>query len=384
MIYQMLKRNINFEVFLKKKSFFLFGARSTGKSFWIKKTMLKSCLYLNLLESELFLRLNESPALLKKIIKDSEKKVIIIDEIQKIPEILNEVHNLIEDEGYHFLLTGSSARKLKRSHANMLGGRAGIINFYPLSFSEIPDFKLEKYLIYGGIPRIYLSSEPELELDSYFVTYLEQEIKLEANIRNLAPFHRFLKTAALNNGELLNYANIASDAAVPASTVKEYYSVLEDSLIGYILEPWCESKKRKAIATSKFYFFDTGVCHYIAGTKALERNSDLWGKSFEQFILMELKTYNSYLQKRKKLYFWRSVSKQEVDFIIDDEIAIEVKSTKKVTKKHLSGLLALNEENIIKKFYLVSDDKINRIEENYINVIYWKDFLIKLWANELY
>jgi len=183
----------------------------------------------------------------------------------------------------------------------MLGGRAAIIQFYPLSYYEIPNFDLEKFLFYGGIPRIYLSEDPQMELDSYFLTYIEQEIKIEANIRNLLPFHRFLKTASMQNGELLNYANIASDSGVPANTVKEYYTVLEDSLIGHILEPWLESKKRKAIQTSKFYFFDTGVCHFIQGTKTLERNSDLWGKAFEQFILMELKKYNSSNKKEKIL-----------------------------------------------------------------------------------
>ena len=216
------------------------------------------------------------------------------------------------------------------------------------------------------------------------VTYIEQEIKLEANIRNLPPFHRFLKSAALSNGELINYANISNDAGVPATTVKEYYMVLEDGLIGYTLEPWVESKKRKAIQTAKFYFFDPGICHYITGTKSLDRNSNLWGKSFEQFILMELKSYNAYKQKRKKIYFWRSVNKQEVDFIIDDEVAIEVKSCKKITPKYLSGLKFLQEENIIKTFYIISEDPINRLEDGFIHALYWKDFLKNLWNGEIF
>jgi predicted AAA+ superfamily ATPase len=313
-------------------------------------------------------------------------KYVAIDEIQKIPQLLEEVHRLIEEKDIKFLLTGSSARKLKRSHANMLGGRASLAHFYPLSFSEISNFDLKKYLTYGGLPRVYSSDEPKVELDSYLNTYIEQEIKLEAHIRNLAPFYRFLKTAALNNADLLNYANVANDAGVPASTVKEYYSVLEDSLIGYLLEPWIESRKRKAIQASKFYFFDLGVCHYIAGTGSLERNSDLWGKCFEQFILMELKAYISYRQKRKKVYFWRSINKQEVDFIVGDEdpIAIEVKSTKKVLPKHFSGIRALKEENLIKDYFVISEDPINRKEDNFINVIYWEDFLRKLWSDALF
>ena len=152
----------------------------------------------------------------------------------------------------------------------------------------------------------------------------------------------------MSNAELLNYANVSNDASVPASTVKEYYQILEDSLLGKALEPWVESKKRKAIQTAKFYFFDPGVCHYIAGVKTLDRLSNYWGKAFEHFIFMELQSYNSYRQKRKQFYFWRSLNKQEVDFIIDDEIAIEVKSSTKITNKHFSGIKYLKEEKILK------------------------------------
>ncbi len=377
-------RQIDLNMLIKKKSYFLFGARSTGKSFWIKQNVSPDrTLYINLLSTEHYLRLFENPSLLEGLVEESKRSTIVIDEIQRIPALLNEVHRLIENKGHKFLLTGSSARALKRNHANMLGGRASLINFYPLSFSEIPDFNLSRYLTFGGLPRIYLSDEPLLELGSYLTTYIEQEIKLEANIRNLAPFHRFLKSAALNNAELISYANISSDAAVPASTVKEYYSVLEDSLIGYALEPWVESKKRKAIQTSKFYFFDTGVCHSILGIEHLERSSNLWGKSFEQFILMELKSYLSYRQKRKSICFWRSVNKQEVDFIVADDVAIEVKSTKRVSKMHFSGLEALKEENKIKTFYLISEDPIQRIENKFIHVVHWKNFLENLWSDKI-
>lgn len=380
----MLTRNIELYQISNKKSFFLFGARSTGKSFWLKKTAPQNSLYLNLLDGDLYLRLTESTSILKQIISTEKKDIIVIDEIQRIPELLNEVHSAIEDNpSLRFILTGSSARKLKRSHANMLGGRASLIHFYPLSYSEIPEFDLVRYLTYGGLPRTYLSEDPLSELDSYLQTYIDQEVRLEANLRNLAPFHRFLKTAALSNGELLNYANIASDAGVPASTVKEYYSILEDSLIGYTLEPWVESKKRKAITTAKFYFFDPGVCNYITGAKSIERASDLWGKNFEQFILMELKSFLSYRQKRLKIYFWRSVNKQEVDFIIDDTVAIEVKSSKKTSRKHLAGLKALSEEKIISSYYLVSEDPINRTVEDQFQCLHWKTFLKRLWNNEI-
>ncbi|MBL7670703.1 MAG: ATP-binding protein [Bdellovibrionaceae bacterium] len=347
------------------------------------EAQLRGSVIIDLLDNDYYLRLVTRPALLAEIVSLEKKKYVVIDEVQKIPELLNEVHKLIEEKKIFFLMTGSSARKLKRNHANMLGGRASLIHFFPLSFSEIHDFNLEKYLTFGGLPRIYQSNDPETELDSYLTTYIEQEIKLEANLRNLPPFHRFLKSAALTNTELLNFANIASDSGVPATTVKEYYSILEDSLIGTVLEPWRESKKRKAIQTGKFYFFDPGISNYIIGTKVMDRNSNLWGKNFEQFIHMELKTYISYRQKRKEICFWRTVNKQEVDFIVGDEIAIEVKATKKISGQHFSGLRALKDENIIKNYYLVSEDPINRIAEDFINVIHWKDFLKKLWADEI-
>ncbi len=371
-----------FEVFelLKKKSVFLFGPRSVGKTYWIKKTLPENTAYLSLLSSETFLRLSNNPEQLKQIILP--KKFAVIDEIQKMPSLLDEVHLLIEDEGINFLLTGSSARKLKRGATNMLGGRASNKSFFPLTTAEIKDFNLERYLTVGGLPRVYPSDDPILELDAYVSGYLELEVKAEALVRNLAPFSRFIKTAALSNGELINYANIANDAAVPASTVKEYFSILEDTLMGFTLEPWIESKKRKAIKTGKFYFFDPGVCNMLMGITKVERGTILWGKIFEQFIGMELKAYLNYKTKRKTLTFWRSENKQEVDFLIGEDIAIEVKSSYRISKKHLGGLRAIREENVFKKFYLISEDAIERIEDD-IQIMHWEKFLKKLWRNEI-
>jgi uncharacterized protein len=381
----MYPRNIDLVQQISKKSFFLLGARSTGKSYWIKHCFNSiNSLYINLLDSQILLQLSESPSLLRKMILENGAKHVVIDEIQKLPELLNEIHLLIEENQIHFLLTGSSARKLKKENVNLLGGRASIIHFFPLSYSEIKNFTLEKYLTVGGIPRVYSSEEPLQELDSYVTTYLEQEIKIEARVRKSIFFHRFLKTAALQNGELINYNNISSDAAVPASTVREYYSILEDSLIGYVLEPWTASKKRKAIETSKFYFFDIGIANYICGHNIIPRNSDLWGKNFEQFILMELKTYISYRKKLKKIFFWRNTSKHEVDFLIGEDIAIEVKAASKVQTKYFSGLKALKEENVFKKYYLVSSDPIDRQELGFISCLYWESFLKKLWNDKIF
>ncbi|MFN3697859.1 MAG: ATP-binding protein [Pseudobdellovibrio sp.] len=373
-------RVFNFYNVLKKKSVFLFGARSTGKTYWIKKTIPKDTLYITLNHSETLVRLSDRPSLLNEMVLGY--KYIVIDEVQKLPLLLDTIHELIEDKNIHFLMTGSSARKIKRQSANMLGGRAVHKNFFPLVSTEIPEFNLEKYLTFGGLPRIYNSEDPELELDAYLTSYFELEVKAEAYVRNLVPFHRFIKTAAMVNGELLNFAGVSSDCAVPASTVKEYFSILEDTLLGFILEPWTESKKRKAIQTAKFYFFDTGVSNAILGVKKLDRNSNLWGKSFEQFIAMELRAYLNYFFKKQKLTFWRSENKQEVDFLIGEDVAIEVKSSTRITKKHLTGLIALQQEGIFKKFYLISEDEIERQDFD-IHIIHWNTFLKKLWSGEI-
>jgi predicted AAA+ superfamily ATPase len=373
-------RKFDFYKLLEKKSLFVFGARSTGKTYWIKKTLPKEALYISLLDPEFSLRLGEDPSLLKNMVKN--KKYVVIDEIQKLPILLDVVHTLIEEKNIHFLMTGSSARKLKRSYANMLGGRALNKNFFPLTFAEIPEFDLEKYLNIGGLPRIYQSEEPDLELQAYVSSYLELEIKAEAYVRNLAPFHRFIKVAALSSGELINYSSISSDAAVPATTVKEYFSILEDTLFGFTVEPWLESKKRKAIQTAKFYFFDPGVSNTIIGVSQIQKSSDLWGKAFEQFIAMELRAYLSYQMKKQKLYFWRTENKQEVDFVLGEDVAIEVKSTKRVSKNHLKGLLALKEEKIIKKYFLISEDPIERVVDD-IKIIKWDTFLKQLWQGTI-
>lgn len=379
-----LNREIDLLEILHKKSFFLFGPRSTGKTFWIKKTIPADVPFLSLNQTSLYSRLMNDPSELSQILAPYKKiKYAVIDEIQKIPILLDEIQELIENEGFKFLLTGSSARKLKRSHANMLGGRAASVSFYPLTYFEIPEFDLDRYLRWGGIPRIYLSVDPMGELESYVKVYLEEEIRLEANVRNLGPFHRFLKVAALSNGQLINYASISSDAAVPASTVKQYFEILSDTLIATTLEPWIESKKRKAIQTSKFYLFDPGVAHFLAGTKSLDRNSVEWGQCFEQFILMELKAFSSYRRKNLEINFWRSVDKHEVDFVINGKTAIEVKSTKYVTDAHLKGLKAIKQESQIEQCLIVSDDPRERIMGTF-QIIPWRVFLKRLWAGQLF
>jgi predicted AAA+ superfamily ATPase len=376
-----IKRIVDPFYLVRKKNYFLFGPRSTGKSWLIRHLLPKNAVYINLLSSDTYLRLVEQPSLLEPMIQNS--KIVVIDEIQKLPILLDEVHRLIEEKEIHFLLTGSSARRLKREHANMLGGRAAQMHLYGLTSFEIKNFNLDNYLLYGGLPRVHLSQDPLLELESYVHSYLEQEIQLESNIRNLPPFSRFLKVAALANGQLINYNSLASDCGISANTVKEYYQILIDTLIGSTLEPWLESRKRKAISTAKFYFFDTGVRNFICGINSIVPETEEWGNLFEQFIINEVKAYLMYHKKRKKMYFWRNTSKHEVDLIIDKECAIEIKSSKKIQKKHLAGFYALREENIISNYFLVSKDPIDRTEDGIV-FYNWKTFLRDLWASKIF
>ena len=335
---------------------------------------------IDLLDANYFLRLSANPAELSSIVQQQKKKWIVIDEIQKIPELLNEVHRLIENKGYRFLLTGSSARALKKQNVNLLGGRAWTAHFFPLTWKELPNFNLEKYLRYGGLPHVVVSRHPDEELQAYIQTYIQEEIRMEGWVRNLPPFARFLKYAALTSSELINFSNVASDAQVSPSTVREYYSILEDTLIGYQLIPWTKSKKRKAIQTSKFYFFDVGVTHALNGTKALDRNSDLYGKSFEQFLIGETRAFMDYHRIREEISFWRSTNEQEVDLILGDHTAIEFKATQNVSPKNMKGLLAIAEEKKWKNLILVSQDKIEKKTEN-IQCIQWETFLQNLWLS---
>lgn len=378
-------RILNLPELLEKKSFFLFGPRASGKTYLIRQQLKEKAVVLDLLKTELFLRLSANPTELEAILEaqGDPKKPIVIDEVQKIPALLDEVHRLIEEKHYRFLLTGSSARKLKRGEANLLAGRAWRALLFPLCWKEIPNFRLDHFLRYGGLPQVYPSPLPQEELDAYAQTYLKEEILAEGLIRKMPPFSRFLKAAALSCGTQLNFSQIGNDCQIPPSTVREYYSILEDTLIGFLLESWTHSKKRKAVQTAKFYFFDTGVTHTLAGTQTLDRNSNLYGVSFEQFIGMELRAYLSYRRLKESLYFWRSVQGFEVDFLIGDHTAIEVKVTPKASQKDFKGLKALKEEGGFKNFYLVTQDRIPSKKEE-ITQIYWETFLERLWNDTLF
>ncbi len=375
-------RILDLKKLTRTSSRFLFGPRGSGKSFLIRETFKEDALVINLLKTQDYFRLAENPSLLEDILRESKKKLVVIDEVQKLPSLLDEVHRLIEEKQIRFLLTGSSARRLKRDKANLLAGRARLSYLHPLTFHEIPQFDLEHYLLWGGLPEVNISQDKNDKrefLESYIETYLKEEIMAEQVARNLPNYSRFLKTAALCSGELINFAQVASDAQLSAATVKNYFEVVQDTLVGSLLEPWVESKKRKAIQTGKFYFFDVGVKNRLLNLSEIPQSSDLFGRSFEQFIFMELNAFRSYAKQRFALYFWRSVNHHEVDFLLGEQIAIEVKANKKVSPRDAKNLRILQEEGRHNILIVVSNDPINRLKDG-ILYLHWKEFLVRLWG----
>ena len=368
----------------QKKSLLLFGPRQTGKSFLLKKHFPESNYY-NLLHSDEFIRLAQRPQRIREEISalPEERKVhpVIIDEIQKLPVLLDEVHAMIEEFGMTFIVTGSSPRKLKRGSANLLGGRARTRKLFPLVYHEIPDFDLVRVCNVGSIPSIYLSDEPRQDLLSYCGTYLKEEVQAEGLVRKIENFSRFLEVAALADGELLNIQNLANDTGVSAATLREYISILEDTLLACVLKPFKRNIHRKSISTAKLYLFDIGVSNVLAYRRNIQVKSELFGKSFEHLIHNELFSYLSYRKDERPLTFWRDRYGHEVDFIIGDEVCIEVKASDNITGKHLKNIRMLGEEVAFKKKLIVSLDHHPR-KVGDITILPWQYFLSRLWEDE--
>jgi uncharacterized protein len=378
------RRTLQLPKLLEKKSFFLFGPRATGKTSLIHN-QLKGAKVYDLLDADVFARLASRPKLLGEELPASSSKtenLIVIDEIQKLPSLLDEVHRLIESRRIKFLLTGSSARKLKHGGANLLGGRAWEASLFPLTSNEISDFDLLRYLNQGGIPHIYLSAEPSEELRSYANLYLREEIAAESLIRKIDQFARFLDVMALQNGEELHYQGLASDSGVPARTLQNYVQMLEDTLVGFQVPSFQSTKKRKAISRSKFFFFDVGIVNCLARRGEIQPKSELFGKCFEHFLFMEIRAYLSYRRKQDALQYWRTGSGFEVDCVIGNTLALEFKATEMVTERHLRGLKALREERLVRDFAMVSTDPVRR-EVDGVTIYPWQDFLTELWADKL-
>ena len=367
-----------------ESSLFLFGARQTGKSTILRKEFPKS-VFIDLLDSELRMRFKRRPSLLYEMLKDKESNtIVVIDEIPEVPELLNEVHRLISEKDIIFVLCGSSARKLKRKGYNTLGGRAYPCYFYPLTSNEITDFDLDRALTYGLLPTHYLAKNPKRLLAAYVDVYLKEEIQEEALARNLTGFHRFLEIAALTNGEIVNYANIASECGVSAQTIKSYFGILEDTLVGYMIPAYKKVMKRRLVQAPRFYFFDVGLTNHLLHRDALVRGTPEYGHAFEHFIIMELIAYIGYNHKEEKLSYWRTHTGVEVDVVIGNaKLAIEIKSADEIAKRHMKGLKSFGDDYPDCRKIIVSLDRINRKEDD-IELIYVHDFLKMLWNDELF
>lgn len=361
------------------RSAFLWGPRKVGKSYWLKRHF-KNVPYLDLLESDTFAEYASRPALLRERFA-KHRGLIVIDEIQKIPALLDEVHGLIENNAAQFILTGSSARKLKRGNANLLGGRAWRRVMTPLSFLEVDGFELEAVMKSGLLPPHYLSPDPQEDLRAYIADYLKEEIAAEAKVQNLPAFSEFLHVAAITSSDLLNYVNVASETGVKAKEVREYFQILEDTYLGFRVPPWTKSKERRMILTEKFYLFDVGVANYLA-RRQVSQGTPEFGKCFEHYILMELKAFQAYKNQELQIRFWRTSSGQEIDFILGEKnLAIEIKASPRVTAKDLRHLKTLVEDGPVRRCVVVCLETQPRTVDD-IAIMPWKDFLAALWADE--
>lgn len=369
----------------KEDSVFLFGARQTGKTTLLLQLFPENKFY-DLLENDTFERFRRNPSLLRQeLMTLKEGDIVIIDEIQLIPELLNEVHWLIVRKNLHFILSGSSARKLKRKGVNTLGGRALLNILYPLTSNEVPDFDLIRAINHGMIPSHYLSSAAMIQkkLQAYISVYLKEEIKAEALVRNLNTFNRFLEVAALTNGEMVNYNNIAQDCGIDAKTVKEYFAILEETLIGFMVPAFEKTVKRRLNQAPRFYFFDVALPNYLLKRTNLQPGSEDFGHSFEHLMIQEIRAFLGYNNYENALTFWHTYSGYEVDAVLcGGKTAIEFKSSKEVQSKHLKGLKAFKEEHPEARLIIVSLDKEPRIF-NEVKVLPAEIFLKKLWNKEI-
>jgi len=367
------------------ESFFLWGPRQTGKSTLLKATY-PDAVWIDLLKAEEFRRYTENPEWLRQEIPlPGAKGFVVIDEIQKIPQLLDEVHWMMENRGQNFALCGSSARKVKRGHANLLGGRAVRYELHGLVSEELgKDFDLNRLLNHGYLPRHYLSGKPRQLLNSYVSDYLKEEISAEGLVRNLPVYSSFLGAAALSDTELVNFSTIARDCGVSSHTIKGYFQILEDTLLGRWLPAYRWRPKRRVIGSPKFYFSDVGVVNFLAKRGVLESGSELYGKAFENWVFHELTAYNLYSGALGDLSFWRLASGIEVDFIVDHmEVAVEAKATRKITADHLRGLRHLHTDHPdVKTRIVVCQEAKERRTEDGIWILPAGTFCKRLWAGE--
>ncbi len=366
-----------------KESCFLWGPRQTGKS-TLLKTLFPKAAYYDLLLSEEYERLSRRPSLLREeVLGARSKEPVIIDEVQKIPSLLDEIQWLIVNRKTSFILCGSSARKLKRGGANLLGGRAIRYELFPLVSKEIKDFNLLRAMNHGLLPRHYLSEDPKRLLQAYIGDYLKEEIAAEGLIRNIAPFAKFLDIAAICNGEVVNYTNIARECGVSAVTVREYFQILEDTLLARFIPSYRKRPKRRVIQSPKFYYFDVGIVNFLLRRGQILPKTELFGRAFEHVLFQELMAHCHYSGLEYQISYWRSTSGFEVDFILGDhEVALEIKGVSEVQAHHLRGLQAFSDEYKPKKSIVVSLDKTPRLMGN-IHIMPVSHFLHDLWQGKI-
>ena len=380
----LLPRRLDLARDLSRRSVFLFGPRQTGKTTWLRQRYPDSP-WFNLLHGDVFLRLSREPGRLRQELASTNAASgpVVIDEIQKLPSLLDEVHDLIESRGFQFVLAASSPAKLRRGGVNLLGGRARTRRMVPFVSAEVPDWDLLRAINFGGIPSVYFSDEPMEDLRAYCGNYLRLEIQAEGLVRRVEPFSRFLTAAGASYAQPIVFERLASDAAVPARTVREYFQVIEDTLLGTLLPPFSPRKaRRKPVSRSKLFFFDVGVANALASMDRIQPGSPMFGPALEQLVFCELSAWLAYARDPRPLSYWRTEDGSEVDFVVGDEVAIEVKASTTVTRRDLTGLRRLAAEVPLRRQIVVCREPVLRVVDE-IWILPVMDFLRGLWGGEL-
>jgi predicted AAA+ superfamily ATPase len=362
---------------------FLWGPRKVGKTTLLKQ-LFPEAHYIDLLQSDLKTSMLLRPSLLREEVAANHYDLVVVDEVQKVPALLDEVHWCLENTKTKFILCGSSARKLKHGAANLLGGRAWRFELFPLTTPELGEYRLARIFNHGLIPLHYAEEDPERSLRGYVLDYIDQEIHAEALTRNVPAFAKFLEAVAATHGRLINYSNIARDCGVASKTVREYFQILEDTLLGHTLEPWKKKKQRRLIETAKFYLFDVGVVRALSGMRLIQEGSEEFGRAFEHFLIEEIRAWTSYTENFLPLTYWRTSTGLEVDLIVGNlQLAIEFKAARKVDERDIKGLRALMEDQKVRQAAVVSQDSTIRKLPGDIMVYPWQKFCEKLWAGDL-
>ena len=395
----MYKRLLLLEKTIIDRSIFLLGPRQTGKS-TLLRLLFPSALFIDLLRPQTFTSLTQNLSVLEELIlarPDQVSEIVVIDEIQKLPEVLDEVQRLMfHRPNLRFVLTGSSARKLRRHGTNLLGGRARMRRLVPLTTREYAtggEIRAEdvlRLLQVGGIPSILDGNDPWDDLQGYVGVYLQEEIAAEGATRSIPAFSRFLKVAATCNGEQVNFAGVASDAEVPAKTVRDYFQILSDTLIGTLVEPFRGGLKRKTVSAPKFYYFDVGVANFLLGRRTLESGTPEFGRSLEHLVWCELTAHIAYRARNHEIFYWRSAGavQREVDFVITNAqsvplVAIEVKGSGRISKKDLHGIEDFSSEWPKVTKIVVCSESAARTTTEGIQILPYTTFFARLWRGEV-